>query len=430
MILLILIYVCLTKNPPHAMSQETPTQVEVGNLTLDLVPLETNKPKTTEGTMQVRVLGPDGKSIAGAKILTSVWTKEPVKHNQDYVCDDNGESVVDLPKTLDILRLWARKDGFVPLFAHWEQYDPEPIPKQFTFKLTKGTTIGGLVKNEDGQPIVDAKIEVSCSTPDGQEKRTLVNRWLAEEDGALTTDAQGRWTLNNVPKGDDLNVSIRLTHPDYVSDMTWGGMQGIQNVTLASLREQKGTIVMYRGISVTGTVTNPDGKPVAGAVLAWGDDPYAQTSSILSRLEVRSDEKGVYKIPPLPPLTMTLTVMAEGWAPDLRKISITRENPRVDFQLKPGKKLRLKFIDGAGKPIPQVYVGIEGWRGYKSLYNEVHPNVLDSKIPRQADKNGVYEWTWAPSDEVLYGFGKEGYEAIESREVTADGAEHVIRMSK
>jgi hypothetical protein len=212
--------------------------------------------------------------------------------------------------------------------------------------------------------------------------------------------------------------------------MTWGGMQGMQNVTLASLREQKGAIVMYRGIALMGTITNLDEKPVAGAVVAWGDDPYGQTSSVLFRLEVRTDEKGVYKLPPLPPLTMTVTVMAEGFSPDLRKVTVSREDPKADFKLKPGKKLRIKFVDGAGKPIPQVYVGIESWRGYKSLYNQVHPNVLDTKIPSQADKNGVYEWTWAPGDSVFYNFGKEGYEQIESRGVTANGAEHEIRMSK
>ncbi|MGD0517527.1 MAG: carboxypeptidase-like regulatory domain-containing protein [Thermoguttaceae bacterium] len=418
----ILIFACLIENLPKAMAQVA------GTLTINAE--DTNKEKTTVGTIRVRVLGPDDKPIAGAKIHKGVWTKELVKHNDDYVCDDNGEAAVDLPKTLDILRIWARKDGFVPLFAHWEQYDPEPIPKQFTFKLTKGTTIGGFVKNEDGQPIAGAKVEVSCTTPDGEEKRVSVNRWLSEEDGARTTDAQGLWTLDNVPKGDDIDISIRVSHPEYVSDMTWGGMQGMQNVTLASLREQKGAIVMYRGIALMGTITNPDEKPVAGAVVAWGDDPYGQTSSVLSRLEVRTDEKGVYKLPPLPPLTMTVTVMAEGFSPDLRKVTVSREDPKADFKLKPGKKLRIKFVDGAGKPIPQVYVGIESWRGYKSLYNQVHPNVLDTKIPSQADKNGVYEWTWAPGDSVFYNFGKEGYEQIESRGVTANGAEHEIRMSK
>ena len=49
------------------------------------------------------------------------------------------------------------KQGYVPLFAHWEQEelqaDKNAIPKQFTFHLPKGTTIGGVVKDEDGGPI-------------------------------------------------------------------------------------------------------------------------------------------------------------------------------------------------------------------------------------------------------------------------------------
>ncbi len=245
----------------------------------------------------------DDKPIAGTKIHVSVWTKEPFKANQDYVCDAQGQTVVDLPKTIDILRLWARKDSYVPLFAHWEQNDPEKIPKEFAFKLKKGTMIGGFVKDEDGKPIAGAKIAVSCEVLNENEgRRTLVTRWLAEEDGVRVTDAQGKWILDNVPEGDNLRISLSIQHPDYVSDLTWGGMQDLQNVTLASLRQQTGTIVMYRGISLSGTVTDPEGKPVAGAVVAWGDDPYMQAAGHPGTLqEVRTDAKGIYKLPPLPP---------------------------------------------------------------------------------------------------------------------------------
>jgi protocatechuate 3,4-dioxygenase beta subunit len=421
-ILAILIFACLIANPPNAMSQ---TGAVIAYSAKDEF-----KPKTTDGAILVRVLGPDGEPVAGAKIHKGVWTKEPAKHNDDYVCGDNGEATVDLPKTLDILRLWARSGGFVPLFAHWEQYDPEQIPKQFTFKLEKGTVIGGMVNDEDGKPIADAKVEVSCSMPNGEQNRVSVNRWLAEEDTARATDAQGRWTLDNVPKGNDIDVAIRVNHPDYVSDLTWGGFQRMQNVTLASLREQKGTIVLYKGISLTGKVTNPDGKPVAKAVVVWGDDPYMQASSAGHPMKVLTDEHGVYKLPPLPPLTLTVTVMAEGFAPELKKIKITRNNPKADFQLKPGKKLRIKFIDDNSKPIPDVYVLIDSWRNCKSLYTHRHPNVLDAKIPDKADKNGIYEWAWAPGDSVFYNFGKQGYREARPIGLTANGKEHEIRLEK
>jgi uncharacterized GH25 family protein len=385
---------------------------------------------TAKRVLRVRVVLPDGKPAAGAKIQAAIWAKEPTKTNQDYVCDAQGQAIVELPKSIDILRLWARMDGYVPLFAHWESQELKAggrIPAEFTFKLEKGTVIGGFVKNEDGQPIAGAKVEVRLPTSmDEQQKRVLFTTWLAEGEEARTTDAQGRWTLDNVPKGDNVEVTVRLSHPDYISDYRWGVMQHEAKVTTAMLRQQTGTIVMARGIRVTGSVTNPSGKPVPGAVVVWGDDPYMMEGS----QEVRTDERGIYRFPPLPPMPTTVTVMAEGRAPELKKVAITRENPPVDFQLKPGKTLRLRFVDNSGKPVPEVYVGINGWRGGKSLYNEKHPNVLDTKIPRQADKNGLYEWTWAPEDAVEYGFGKEGYRTIEDQSIIADGRDHEIRLSR
>lgn len=127
---------------------------------------------------------------------------------------------------------------------------------------------------------------------------------------------------------------------------------------------------------------------------------------------------------------MPLTVMAEGWAPDLRKITITRENPKFDFRLKAGKTLRIRFEDDSGKPIPGVGVLIEGWRGGKSLYNQKHPIVLDTKIPGMADKNGIYQWNWAPDDPVYYYFGKAGYEERRSQPLTADGTEQKVTMTR
>ncbi len=74
-------------------------------------------------------------------------------------------------------------------------------------------------------------------------------------------------------------------------------------------------------------------------------------------------------------------------------------------------------------------MGIEGWHGIKSLYNIKHDYyVIDTKIPDKADKNGVYEWTWAPRDQVFYNFWKKGYEPLQGQPFTADGTECEIKI--
>ena len=54
---------------------------------------------------------------------------------------------------------------------------------------------------------------------------------------------------------------------------------------LKALRSRKATIIMRGGLVATGTVTDPQGKPVAGAVVVRGDDPYFEVGS----QEVRTD---------------------------------------------------------------------------------------------------------------------------------------------
>jgi hypothetical protein len=380
-------------------------------------------------TMRIQVLGPDDKPMPSVKIHAAIWAKDPAKTNRDYVCDADGQALVDLPEAIDILRLWATSPGHVGLFANWwpQKQPGDKIPDEFTFQLDKGTVIGGLIKNEDNQPIEGAKVEVALVQPPGGElrNRPYPNTWLAEGDDAPVTDAQGRWVLADVPAGDGVEVRIRLTHPDYVSDYVWGKLQEEQHVSTQSLREKTGTIVMPRGISIGGFVVDEELRKVADAVVVWGDDPYSQDGS----QEVRTDRNGVFHLPPLPPGPMNVTVIAPGWAPDQQKIDLSANNNRVNFSLKRGKTTRLRFVDHSGAAIPGVYVGIKKWRGGKALYNHKHPNVLDTNIPDRADKNGVFEWTWAPSDPVTYVFYHQTHQGAETRlSLTAETGEHKITL--
>ena len=74
--------------------------------------------------------------------------------------------------------------------------------------------------------------------------------------------------------------------------------------------------------------------------------------------EVRTNAQGIYRLPALPVGPLTVTVMGEGFAPDLKKIVLAENQPNVDFQLKPGKTVRFRFVDSSGKPVPEVSVWV------------------------------------------------------------------------
>ena len=98
----------------------------------------------------------------------------------------------------------------------------------------------------------------------GVSSRAVFDAWLSEGESAVTTDSEGRWKLDNVPPGDDVDVRIKLSHRDYIDDRDWGQLQKEQHVTTKALRAQTAVIVMHRGTGVTGTVTDADGKTGQG----------------------------------------------------------------------------------------------------------------------------------------------------------------------
>jgi thiol-disulfide isomerase/thioredoxin/uncharacterized GH25 family protein len=187
-------------------------------------------------------------------------------------------------------------------------------------------------------------------------------------------------------------------------------------------------MVMHGGKRLTGTITDPDGKPVAGALAIWGDRPYWEHRP---QQEVRTDDEGVFHFPPLPPGKLRVTIVAKGWMPEMRFVDIGAGMSPLDVQLKPGKTLRVRLVNTAGQPIPDAWFQIAGWRGAESLYNYDHPNVLNSGIPRESDENGIYEWTWAPDDEVSFRISTGGeYAAADTKFTANDSEQEFVLHSK
>ncbi len=378
--------------------------------------------------IRLNVVGPEGDPIENANIHVSIWTDDKsFKNNQDYKTDAAGSVVAELPKQIRIMRIWARKKDHVPLFAHWwpemQPEDPD-IPSEYQFNLAKGTTIGGQIVNEQGEPIKGVNVEVRRSNRLPPMARLSPGTWLAYGDAALITDSDGRWKLSNVPGDSETAVLLKLSHPQFIDDANWGTYQQEQSIIMPLLRDQSAVIKMKKGHEVSGQVIDPDGNAVAGAVVIWGDDPYLETGS----QEVVTNDAGHFQMPPLSPQTVALTVIAKGWAPLRRMIEIGPELQPIDCHLVKGNPLHMHIQDYEGNPIDGAYVGIRGWRGEKSLHNHKHPNVIDTKIPRRTDKQGDYIWSWAPEDEVIYSIGKKGYQAVDDYAATADGDIKVILL--
>ena len=109
---------------------------------------------------------------------------------------------------------------------------------------------------------------------------------------------------------------------------------------MQSVLTQMPPLVLRRGIRATVKVTDPAGKPVKGAVVLWGNDQYVRSAQ-----DVVTDENGSGQLPALSKGPVQVTVVAKGWMPDSRKIEIGPKMSPIAFQLRAGKKLRIRFID-------------------------------------------------------------------------------------
>ena len=288
-------------------------------------------------------------------------------------------------------------------------------------------SIGGQIVDSDGEPIQGAKVQVNYRSgglpPIG--KRQSYTRSLAYGGAAVVTDKEGRWILENVPPGDDVEVSLKINHPDFSSDENHGQMQREQSISMRDLANLNANIVMKKGARIFGKITEADSKkPVTDAVIVWGDNPYLQEGS----QETRVNKNGEYLFPTMKPSEKRVTVLAPGFQPESKIVDVRPEMAATDFQLKPGNNLQIQFKDPDGNPIPNVYVRVRRWRNSEAMYNYRHPNVLDTKIPGISNSEGLYNWNWAPKDSVTFSFNAKKFASVDGVELAAADKPHEIEL--
>jgi beta-lactamase regulating signal transducer with metallopeptidase domain/thiol-disulfide isomerase/thioredoxin len=404
------------------------------------VAIDASTEESDEWTMAVMVTDEDGSPLPGARIHLSVWlvdrSQRPRFPNADFVTDDLGLARIPMPRDIEILRLWPAHQGYVPQFINFSEGTHEQgklIPRTYQFRLARGTTLGGTIVDEQGNPIPGVKVDVSVEIDEPAwttNPSPMISTWLTDSDfnqPTAETDAEGRWAIHDAPakgEGADYQFRLKLVHGDYVRDSEWGELQRAQGVTTAMLRDGSAKIVLNRGKPVTGRIVDSTGKPVTKGLVIWSDNTYFAEG--VNETQIQSD--GRFETIPLPPKEHPITIAAPGFQPERRMVKVGPDLEPLEFALKPGKRLALRLVDKAGKPISGVYVGMDTWRGVESLYNEDHPNVPDSGIPRHPDATGLYVWDWAPEDAVSLRISAVGYAATKVSLVARD-EEHVVTLA-
>ncbi|HEX7860772.1 MAG TPA: carboxypeptidase-like regulatory domain-containing protein [Verrucomicrobiae bacterium] len=125
--------------------------------------------------------------------------------------DAFGMHIIKLRENTKGLTVWVSRRGYVPKVVHWTEYHKDLIPPEYTVKLETAVTIGGAIRDEQGNAIPDAQIAIQGpgSQPNSVEDLGLQGNFQTE-----ITDAAGQWTCHAIPAKFEV-LTFHVTHPDF-----------------------------------------------------------------------------------------------------------------------------------------------------------------------------------------------------------------------
>jgi hypothetical protein len=344
---------------------------------------------------ELLVRGPDGEPVPGAEVEIrprSLMTKQRVQQGEylrqgsygDFArTDSDGRLVLLFPEEPVRLRVSIKKPGYGPYWVGWTSDEhPQTIPPRFVADLDAGWSVGGVIVDDQGTPIEGVRVRpnIKYKKPPGD----IADLGIGT---TLTTDAEGKWRFDSVPASKD-DVFVEIDHPEF--------MPNRRRLTRSEFgirpeEQPHQRIVIERGITVTGQVTNEAGEPIASAVI--------RVRFMNDRREATTGDDGRYELVGCPPEQTSLIATAAGRAPELKELRIETDMPPADFRLEPGRTIRVRVVDPEGNPIPRTRIFFKSWRSTSHGYNPRDYEL--GKILEYTDENGVWEWNEAPADTVV-----------------------------
>ncbi len=152
-------------------------------------------------------------------------------------------------------------------------------------------------------------------------KRYTDTTQIAAVGASVTTDAEGRWSFAGVPLGADF-LSVGVYHHLYLPERSFYAYEDFKPHD--ALYAQNAVQRLTRGTTITGTVLDPGGKPVAHAAVFYGDGG----GSANAIPPIKTDAQGRFTLGIKPGVNSILTARHEGFGPRSRRSRwATRRKP-------------------------------------------------------------------------------------------------------
>lgn len=326
-------------------------------------------------TTQVVVTDADGKPMANVALELSACYMKTVTGTTDA----QGRATMEVPeKARDGFGLMAKADGYVRSYISWQPASMKPlspVPQEFKFKMEKGVAIGGRILDQDEKPIAGATVHIRTSR-DTNRYEPVYNQQRSSSSETVKTDADGRWHVPNALPNPTM-VEVGYYHPDYLTNYTFYLIEEYK--TIPSLLDQTAVFHLKRGVPVTGTVVDPDGKPIAGAEVNYGTD----NNSSNSIPAVKTDAEGKFEYGIQKGVNGLLMVKAKGFALATKSFVAGSDGPLV-IKVAAPKTMTGEVVNIEGKSLAGVTVVVDEWNG-----NRISGPHLTT------DKDGQFKWNEA-----------------------------------
>jgi hypothetical protein len=363
------------------------------------------------------------RSLGQVKLRVRISRDDAGVVEREFRTDAQGLCRVEVPATWTpqfAYEVEAGCDGFVTRVIRWstEQGDDiDELPVRWEVRLAKAIRSGGFVRNEDGEGIEGVVIGIAeplASSGWAHEKRE--QETLGSPSHEERTDASGRWSCTHLPERME-GLVFTLSHPEYCragfflpAAARLVGVPNVSTVDLGSLHESRAVMVMRRGLTVVGTVTDADGHPIAGARVTQRQEGGAsfavETTGPDGRFHSRNAAVG----------ELTLVVEAKGYAVRRVAATVPQGGLTIPIQLQPSKTLKGRVVDESGQPVPEARVQLAWTEAYR--------------WSAKTDRDGRFVYDSAPEEALSY----EVSEAREFKPATVslvgDGEEKLIRLER
>jgi peroxiredoxin len=348
----------------------------------------------------------DGSPLAGA----TVWVRAARGriHTWEGTTDDQGRYELVLPgQTMTGFDIVVAHAGVAHAGYVTRRATGGPLPN-YVVALEESETIGGTVRDEEGHPIEGARV-----LPTPSESNLIWPEIYASPNSSLaiaTTDAQGRWRADALPAnaGPAATLMVLVSHRDHITTQL--------RTTAEKARTFSIEQVMKTGLSVSGTVLSPFGRPVPDASVVVTTPPWEGMF-----LRFTTDKNGQFHSGRcLDPLRTkpVMTVLASGLAMAAREIALTADSPPQVVRLTRRRPIEGQVVDAQGRPVAGAAV---------SPSQRAFTVMLDWDA--ETDSDGRFAWRDAPTTgTILLDISKPNYRPVRERAVDSEAREFTITL--